>query len=169
MKMLSAWIENASGQDIRVFEYSDPSDSRNHAVRITNGVPSVRFRAASPAHPDELNWAPGEKTPNNKYWCDTMAKGFGYLLPEEGLFVIKYDDDAFNIGPEGSDSNGFPSTLAEASRYTTLAIAEEKLRDLLLPDGTGARIVRVCDLDLGTPMLAESASVPESNLPSPSA
>lgn len=164
--MLSPWIKDACGNAIRVLDGSDPIDSNNHAVKVVNGIPSVRIRPATSAHPDELNWARGEANHDTKGWCDHTANLFGYVLKDDDAFVIQYADGAFNIGPEGSQMNGFPSTLGEATRYASMEAAEEKLRDLLLPDGTGARIVRVCDLDLGTPMLAASASVPESNSPS---
>lgn len=55
--------------------------------------------------------------------------------------VIQYEDGTYNYGPEGTDCNGFPAQLAEASRYTSVESAEEKLRDLLYDDGTGAKIV----------------------------
>ncbi len=57
--------------------------------------------------------------------------------------VIKYDDGAYNFGPENTDVNGFPVQLVEASHYSTVAVAAEKLKDLLNPDGTGAAIVEI--------------------------
>lgn len=75
------------------------------------------------------------------------------------MFVIQYADGAFNIGPEGSQINGFPSTLADASRYTTVDAAQEKLRDLLYPDGTGARIVRVRDLGANVTVIDADAEL----------
>lgn len=56
-------------------------------------------------------------------------------------FVIQYDDGAYNYGPENTDVNGFPVRLAEASQYSTLDVANEKLQDLLGMDGTGAKII----------------------------
>jgi len=61
----------------------------------------------------------------------------------EFLYVIRYDDGAYNHGPEGSDENGFPVTLAEASRYSSLAVAEEKAVNLRYPDGSGVTILTV--------------------------
>lgn len=148
MLMLSPWIEDASGHAIRVLEGTDQNDARNHIVQIIGSVPSARIRADNGQHPDWLNWAQGDKSLDNKGWCDRMAKAFNYGLPEEGALVIQYDDGAFNLGPEGSDMNGFTCNLYEASRYTTMAVAQEKLQELLNPDGSGARIVSVRELDI---------------------
>ena len=156
MKMLSPWIENAFGHAIRVFHGADQNDQDNYAVQVLAGIPSVRIRASTGTHPDELNWAEGETNQDNKSWCDRMARSFGYTLPEDGVFVIQYADGAFNIGPEGSEVNGFPSALADASRYATMEAAQEKLRDLLYSDGTGARVVRVRDLGTNISVIEEN-------------
>lgn len=151
MQMLSPWIEDEAGHAIRVREGTDALDVKNRIVQVLDGIPSVRVRADNGEHADWLNWAQGDaclNTMNNKSWCDRMAKSFHYALPEEGAYVIQYDDGAFNFGDEGTDVNGFFAMLSEASRYTELEVAEEKLRDLLYPDGTGARIVRIRDLDV---------------------
>lgn len=56
-------------------------------------------------------------------------------------YLIQYDDGAYNFGPETTAENGFPVQLSEASRYTTYDSAAEKLKDLVGPDGSGAKIV----------------------------
>lgn len=146
MLMLSPWIEDASGHAIRVLEGSDQSDARNHIVQVLGNVPSVRIRADNGQHPDRLNWAQGDTRADNKGWCDRMAKAFSYGLPEEGAFVIQFADGAFNLGAEGTDMNGFTAGLDEASRYTTVDAAKDKLRDL----PADSRIVLVRDLDINT-------------------
>lgn len=55
-------------------------------------------------------------------------------------YLIQYDDGAYNFGPETTAENGFPVQLSEASRYTYDSAAE-KLKDLVGPDGSGAKIV----------------------------
>lgn len=51
-------------------------------------------------------------------------------------YVILYDDGAFNFGPEDTLMNGFPCQLIEASIYSSIEKAKEKLEDL-----SGARII----------------------------
>lgn len=67
-------------------------------------------------------------------------KQYTYNLLEM-TYIIQFDDGLYNYGPEGTPVNGHPVTKSEASIYTTIASAIEKLRDLLYPDGSGARII----------------------------
>lgn len=147
MLMLSPWIEDASGHTIRVLADGNPDEPAHRVVQVQDNVPSVRIRADGAVHDDQLNWATGPSCADNKAWCDKMAKAFGYALPEEGLYVIQYEDGAFNLGAEGTPMNGFPANLDEASRYSTIAAARAKLDDLSTP----ACIVCVRDLDVFNP------------------
>lgn len=150
MQMLSPWIQDPSSDArIRVLEGSDASQTNSLVARITNTGSFVRIRPDTGEHPDALNWVrmgPGMAALS---WCALMLKSLGYALPEEGSFVIRYDDGAFNYGPQGTDINGFTVDLSEASRYESIAHANEKLKDVLYSDGTGAQVVCIRDLQLG--------------------
>lgn len=142
MKMLSPWIELSSGHAVRVLEGSQPQACANAIVQVHNSIPSLRVRSDDAVFPDWLNWAEGPSCSNARAWCDSMAKAMGYALPEEGCYVIQYADGAFNLGAEGTDMNGFLANVAEASRYTSMAAAREKLDGLAFD----ARIVHVRDV-----------------------
>ena len=149
MQMLSHWIQDPSSDArIRVLEGSDASQTNSQVARITNTNAFVRVRPDTGDYPDALNWVrmgPGMAALS---WCASMLKNMGYALPEEGSFVIRYDDGAFNHGPHGTDVNGFTVDLSEASRYESIEQANEKLQDLLYSDGTVAKVVCVRDLHL---------------------
>ncbi len=150
MQMLSPWIQDPSSDArIRILENSDASQTSSHVARITNTAAFVRIRPDTGEHPDALNWVRMGPGMTALSWCANMLKSMGYALPEEGAYVIRYDDGAFNHGPRGTDINGFTVDLSEASRYETIAQANEKLKDVLYSDGTGAQVVCIRDMQLG--------------------
>ena len=104
MQMLSHWIQDPSSDArIRVLEGSDASQTNGQVARITHTNAFVRVRPDTGDYPDALNWVrmgPGMAALS---WCASMLKNMGYALPEEGSFVIRYDDGAFNHGPHGTD------------------------------------------------------------------
>lgn len=67
------------------------------------------------------------------------------------VFVIRFADGDYNLGPSDSGANGFGVPRQFATEYPTRALAAQKLTDLLHADGTGAEIVEEPSVNRDTP------------------